>query len=179
MPPAYGQQPMPQQGIQPYAPPGAMMGPPGAGTLSSAGNVAGGPTRRNALMTLLVPMAGFVGGVLISIVFTVLAVATGAAALALVGSLLCLVLVLGGAVIGLLNLIKMVGEVKSVTRNDAFAWWPILVPIYNIIWSLTILPPEVTRAKQMLGVQAPTRAAVLYFFLLPWALASDLNDMAR
>jgi hypothetical protein len=31
----------------------------------------------------------------------------------------------------------------------------------------------------MLGVQAPVRSIVLYIFLWQFALASDINDMAR
>ena len=42
-----------------------------------------------------------------------------------------------------------------------------------------VVAPEVSKAKQMLGVQQPTRSLVAYFFLFPYALASDLNDMAR
>jgi hypothetical protein len=34
------------------------------------------------------------------------------------------------------------------------------------------------KAKQMSGVQTPARSGFLYFLLLPWAFASDLNDMA-
>jgi hypothetical protein len=31
----------------------------------------------------------------------------------------------------------------------------------------------------MLGVQQPARPVVQYIFILPFALASDLNDMVR
>jgi hypothetical protein len=73
----------------------------------------------------------------------------------------------------------MVNEVKSVTRNDGFAWWPMLVPGYNIYWMWLLVPQEVTKAKQMVGAQAPTRSIVLYIFLWHFAFASDLNDLAR
>ena len=53
------------------------------------------------------------------------------------------------------------------------------VPIYSLYWVLILLPQEVTKAKQMRGIQAPTRNIVLYLFLLNFALASDLNDLAR
>ena len=86
---------------------------------------------------------------------------------------------LAGFVMYLLSAIKMVNELKVVTRNAAFAWWPIIVPIYNYYWLWIMVPAEVKKAKQMMGVQAPTRSIVLYIFLWHFALASDLNDMAR
>jgi hypothetical protein len=69
--------------------------------------------------------------------------------------------------------------VKSVTRNASFAWWPMFIPFYNYYWAWIMVPAEVTKAKQMMGVQAPTRSIVVYLFLWHFALASDLNDMAR
>jgi hypothetical protein len=44
---------------------------------------------------------------------------------------------------------------------------------------LILVPQEVARAKQMRGVQAPVRSIVIYLFLWSFALASDLNDLAR
>jgi hypothetical protein len=73
----------------------------------------------------------------------------------------------------------MAGELKAVTGNASFAWWPILVPFYGLYWLLVLLPQEVARAKQMRGVQLPPRNVVLYLFLANFALASDLNDLAR
>jgi hypothetical protein len=140
------------------------------GTLPSQG-VAGGPTRRNALMTWLLPMGVYVGGMILSAVLSaILGSAVGA-----VGSLIAL----GGIVWYLLFTIQMVNELKTVTGNASFAWWPILVPLYNLYWLLVLLPQEVTKAKQMRGVQTPTRNVVLYFFIGNFALASDLNDIAR
>jgi hypothetical protein len=52
------------------------------------------------------------------------------------------------------------------------------IPLYQYYWAWIMVPQEVTKAKQMMGVQAPTRNIVLYIFLFPFALASDLNDMA-
>jgi len=93
----------------------------------------------------------------------------------LVGSLASLV----GAIIGLLSAYKMVNEVKAVTRNSSFVWWHMLIPIYNYYWLWIVVPAEVKKAKQMLGVQAPPRSIVLYVFLWLFALASDINDMVR
>ena len=62
---------------------------------------------------------------------------------------------------------------------SSFAWWPLFIPFYNLYFILIMLPAEVTKAKQMAGVQAPARGIVVYFFLWLYALASDLNDIAR
>ena len=139
------------------------------GTLQSVGNPTG-PTRRNALMTWLLPGLVIFGG---SILSTILGFVYGPLA-SLSG-----LFFLAGMVMYLLSAIKMVGELKVVTRNAAFAWWPIIVPIYNYYWLWMLVPAEVKKAKQMMGVQAPTRSIVLYVFLWHFALASDLNDMAR
>jgi hypothetical protein len=177
--PGYGQQPMQQQqaygqapqGMMPYGQgPGGLAAPaPMMGTLQSAGNSTG-PTKRNALMTWLLPGLVIFGG---SILSTILGFIYGPLA-SLSG-----LFFLAGMVMYLLSAIKMVNELKTVTRNAAFAWWPIIVPIYNYYWLWMLVPAEVKKAKQMMGVQAPARSIVLYVFLWHFALASDLNDMAR
>jgi hypothetical protein len=180
-PPGYGQAPGGQgygapaggygQAMQ-QAGPQAMGGygqaGPMVGTLSSAGTK--GPTRRNALMTLLLPFGVLVAG---SILSTVLAMIVPS--LTFLGSLVSL----GGSVWFILITIPMVNELKSVTQNANLAWWPILIPFYSMYWAWLIIPAEVAKAKQMLGVQTPPRSLVLYIFLWPFALASDLNDMVR
>jgi hypothetical protein len=166
-----GMQPMQQgMGIQP---PGPMLG-----TLQSAGQ-GSTPTKRNALMTFLMPMICFFGGAILATIMGILAGVTGVGALGLVGSLFYLVGFLGAAFFGLSSTIKMVNELKSVTKNASFAWWPVLVPFYNYYWLWLMVPAEVKRAKQMMGVQAPPRGIVVYVFLWLYALASDINDMAR
>jgi hypothetical protein len=180
-PPGYGQPPqgMGMPGMAPGAPQGmapygqAPMAQPGVmGTLPSAGVGGSSPTRRNALMTFLLPFGIIFGSVIVG---NIIAFAVSIA----VGMLLMLVGLIAGSVIGLLNTIKMINELKSVTRNAALAWWPILIPIYNIIFMWFTVPAEVTKAKQMMGTQAPPRSLVVYIFLWPFALASDLNDMVR
>jgi len=158
--------------MMPYGqtPGGLPAASPMMGTLQSAGN-ATGPTKRNALMTWLVPGLVIFGG---SIVGSVLA-----SLITPILGLISTLAFLAGAVMYLLSAIKMVNELKIVTRNAAFAWWPIIVPIYNYYWLWVLVPNEVKKAKQMMGVQAPTRSIVLYVFLWHFALASDLNDMAR
>ena len=164
---AYGQ----PQGMMPYGPgPGGLAAPgPMMGTLQSAGNTTG-PTKRNALMTWLLPGLVIFGGSIIStilgFIYSPLASLSG-------------LFFLAGAVMYLLSAIKMVNELKVVTRNAAFAWWPVIVPIYCYYWLWMLVPAEVKKAKQMMGIQAPTRSIVLYVFLWHFAFASDLNDMAR
>jgi hypothetical protein len=41
------------------------------------------------------------------------------------------------------------------------------------------VPQQVTKAKQMVRAQNPTRGFIVYFLLFPYALAADLNDIAR
>ncbi|HEY1695437.1 MAG TPA: hypothetical protein VGG39_24880 [Polyangiaceae bacterium] len=171
--PGYGGAPMgqPPQGMAPYGQPGAMPMPgPMAGTLQSAGT-GSQPTRRNALMTWLVPGLVIFGGGIVSSILAMLITPS----LSILGSLFAL----AGVVMYLLSAIKMANEIKSVTKNNAFAWWPIFIPIYSYYWLWFLVPAEVKRAKQMMGVQAPPRSIVLYVFLWHYALASDLNDMAR
>jgi hypothetical protein len=161
--------------MAPYGSPYGQAGPPapgGVGTLQSAGVAPGLPKRRNALMTLLLPMAVMFGSIIVGTLLAVLVSPT-------IGSLLMMLGILGGAVWGLITAIQMSNELKAVTRNPAFAWWPIFVPFYNYYWLWFLVPQEVAKAKQMAGVPAPVRSIVLYIFLWPFAFASDLNDLAR
>jgi hypothetical protein len=175
-PDAYGQQVAggfgPPQGMMQYGQGPAPLQAPGPmlGTLQSAGN-ASGPTRRNALMTWLVPGLVIFGGSILSSILAALISPS-------IGSLSGLFFLAGG-VMYLLSAIKMVNELKAVTRNDGFAWWPILVPLYNYYWLWILVPAEVAKAKQRLGLQTPPRGIVVYVFLWHYALASDLNDMVR
>jgi hypothetical protein len=160
--------PMAPGGLMPY---GGAMPSPMAGTLPSSGATATGPKKRNALMTWLLPVLVMVGGIIAG---AILAIAISPT-LAIVSTLGVLV----GGLWYLILTIQMATELKAVTGNPSFAWWPVLIPLYQYYWLLVLLPQEVARAKQMRGVQAPVRSLVLYFFLGNFALASDLNDLAR
>ncbi len=174
-PGGYGQQPQqgyPQQqgyGQQPADQFGAAM-------QGFQGSLQGGgkhPRQRNALMTFLIPFGIIVvGNIITRVLFMILPVSLYA--VANIGQLV----VLAGAVLMIYIWVQLVNELKSVTKNPAFAWWPILVPIYNIIYLFTMVPPEVVKAKQMVGAPQPARPPILYFFLPNFALASDLNDIA-
>jgi len=185
-PPGYGQQPgfnqqaqqFNQQMNQGFNQMGnqmgqAMQGIPGVGGAMGAMGLSGGsgrPTRRNAIMTMLLPVGVNIGGTILSSIL--------AAAITPELGMLSLLTSLVAAVLGIMAYMKMTNELKSVTQNAAFAWWPIFIPFYNLYWMLILLPAEVTKAKQMLGVQQPTRNIVIYFFFNLYAFAADLNDMA-
>ena len=152
-----------------------MMGPPMGGGGYGGGPSGPRPTRRNPIMVTLLPFAVMVGGNILG------AILAGVIhpALAIVGSVLSLV----GLVLLIISLWKMLGELKAVTNDPDFNPWFIIVPCLQIYFIAVKLPEQVNKAKQMTGCQVPGRG-VLYivslFFspLLPWALASDLNDMA-
>ena len=48
---------------------------------------------------------------------------------------------------------------------------------WYLMWILT--PAQMQKAKQMARCQNPTRGFIVYFFLFPYALAADLNDIAQ
>ena len=73
----------------------------------------------------------------------------------------------------------MFAELNSVTNSNTIKWWLLLIPFYNYYVMWVLVPQEMTKAKQMSGVQQPTRGFVVYFFLWLYALAADLNDIAR
>jgi hypothetical protein len=151
---------------------GAMQGAMGPGGYPGQGGSGARPTVRNALMVFLIPVIASVVG---NIIGSVLVSITEMAILGLVGSLISLV----GAVFALMSIIKMTNELKAVTGNQGFAWWPIFIPVYSVYWAWILVPQEIAKAKQMRGVQAPPRGIVVYVFLFLYAFAADLNDIAK
>jgi sulfite exporter TauE/SafE len=127
---------------------------------------------------MLIPLALMFGGRVAAYFFALVAAIVGSALIAMVGGLVMLVFGLGGFVLLVLSMIKMVSELNTVTRNAAFPWWPVIVPFYNIYWWTILVPQQVTEAKRIVGLQQPARGPVLYLFLFPWALASDINEIA-
>ena len=152
---------------------GAMQGAMGQpGGYAGQGGAFARPKVRNPIMLIVIPI------VLCSVVPTIfgfIASATEIAAIGLLGSISSL----AGAILSLVWIIKMTGELKAVTRNDGFAWWPIFIPIYSIYWAWILVPQEMAKAKQMAGVQNPPRGIVVYIFLFMYAFAADLNDIAK
>ena len=147
---------------------GQQMGQMGYGGAPGTGK----PTVRNPIMTLLIPAGLSVGG---NIIATILVVASGIGELGYIGNLFGL----AAFVIALMSVIKMTNELKAVTGNASFAWWPFIVPIYNLYWAVMLVPGEMAKAKQMRGIQKPPRGLVVYLFLFLYAFAADLNDIAN
>jgi hypothetical protein len=161
-PPPIGQSAAPAAALAPYA--------GSSGGVSASARPSSLPLRkRNALLTFLLPLLVIFGGIVLSALLSLIA-----PALRSVGTLV----VLAGAVWSLLLAIVMTNELRSVTRNDAFVWWPILVPFYGMYWAWILVPQEVAKAKQLRAVQRPPQSIVLYIFFWHFALASDLNDLA-
>ena len=80
-------------------------------------------------MTLIIPWGAMVAGrILATILFIVLP--NSLAPVANIGSLVSLV----GLILFYYVLYQMLNELKNVTKNPAFQWWPIIIPIYNIIF---------------------------------------------
>ena len=84
-----------------------------------------------------------------------------------------------GAVLYLVSAIKMTNELKAVTGNAGFAWWPMFIPVYSIYWMWILVPQEIAKAKQMRGVQSGPRGIIVYIFFFLYAFAADLNDIAK
>ena len=191
-PQGYGAQPMAYgapapgypgaQPIQPYAPPyyGAIQQ-----DLAQAGVALGvtpgtsRPRVRNAIMTLLLPLILYFGGMAAAIVGIAVGVAADSAILVSLCASLGGLIVLGASVVAFVALARMIGELTNVTRSQNLAWWMMLIPFFNLYVMLIVIPAEMTRAKQMLRVQEPTRSIFLYWLVSLYAFAADLNDVAR
>ena len=180
----FGNAPMQQYGQQPAG----MVGGDQGGIMAQAnqafaaaqGGAGAGtrPTTRNAMMTMAVPFGCVFGGIIISIVFGILGGILGSAIVGMLGGLISLAACLAGAFFAITSIMKMVGEITSITKNPNFAWWWILIPVYGIYWMVLLLPQEVANAKRAVGAPEPVRSPVLYFFVGLYALACDVNDIA-
>jgi len=155
--------------MKPYGPPAGGLAPHGA--LQWLDAASAGPQQRNALMTWLLPFVVIFGGVILSTILSLVSMT--------LGSLAYVLFVLGGATWYLILAIQMATELKAVTQSEDFAWWPALVPFFNLYWAWVLVPQEVAKAKQRMGIQTPMRPMVLYVVVWHFALASDLNDMVR
>lgn len=134
----------------------------------------GRPKMRNPIMTMAIPIGFSILGNIVAVILAFI-LPNSLIGLANLGRLISLV----GVVIAILAWKAMADELKSVTHNPQFNWWPIIVPVYNLIYLLTMVPPEVQKAKQMVGAQQPARSNILYFLLPLYAMAADMNDIAQ
>jgi hypothetical protein len=137
------------------------------------------PRVRNAVMTLLVPLVIVFGSMVVAVILFIVAAATELPGLAPIGGAIWGLGALLGGVLGFISAVRMIGELKSVAQSQNLDWWMLLIPLFNLYVVLIVIPAEVTKAKQMLRVQQPTRNVILYWLLAPYALAADLNDIAR
>lgn len=124
------------------------------------------PTKRNALMTWLVPaliyMLTFPAGNFL-----------GTTSLSFLVSLPGSISVL----ITLFSTMKMVAELNAAAGTTVKVWH-IAIPLYNLYWLAVVVPGAMAIAKQKAG-KAPPRGAVVYLFLFLYAFAADLNDLAE
>jgi hypothetical protein len=138
------------------------------GGLAGAANAR--PTKRNPIMPLVMAWGGAVVAIVLG---SVLAWIIGVAVIANLFSF---------SLVGMLSvgfiMFRLSSELKNFTNSPDFAPWMAFVPCLNIYFFVVKVPAEMTKAKQMAGVQNPTKSVVLYLFLSPFALASDLNDIA-
>jgi hypothetical protein len=177
------QQPPPGYGAPPGAAAFQQMQQGFAGAAAGMGLQAGSgkPRVRNPIMTLLMPFISLFAGIILATVMSILAGVTEVGALALIGSLFYLIGLIGFTYFWLGNGIRMMNEVNGVTKSNTLAWWQLLVPFYNYYVMWILIPAEVTKAKQMVGIQQqqPARGIVVYFFLWLYAFAADVNDLAK
>ncbi len=167
---AYGAQQFGQAMQQGFAGAGAGLGlQPGATK----------PRTRSPIMTLLLPYIIMFGGGIIAGVLTTVGASMESGILVSIGSLVGGLCNLAGLVLYLLSTIRMMGEINSVTKSGALAWWQVFIPIYSIYVMWILVPQEMQKAKQMVGAQQPTRSIILYILFWLYAAAADLNDIAK
>lgn len=75
------------------------------------------------------------------------------------------------------NFARMIRELRSVTGNHEFSWWPVVVPIYQMYWWTVVLQAEVAKAKAMRGAPE-ARDSFIYLCLPLRSFTADLNDLA-
>lgn len=90
--------------------------------------------------------------------------------------------ILAGAAISAMFLMAMIRELETMPSaqpgDTKLVWWHWFIPIYGLYWAAVIVPRAVAAAKKQAGKPAP-RSAVAYLFVLLYALAADLNDLAE
>jgi hypothetical protein len=79
---------------------------------------------------------------------------------------------------GIYAMWTMLNELKNYTKTPDFNPIHIFIPILQLIFLFTKLPPEVKKAKQMAGSRNPEpQGIIFYLFFAPYALAKDLNEV--
>ena len=124
------------------------------------------PTKRNALMTWLVPMLCFF-----------IAPPLGAALGTTMFRFAPTAAILAGLGIFAATTLPMVRELNTAS-GGTFVWWHLLIPAYGLFLACTAVPKLMATAKQKAGAPAP-RSALLYLILFQYPFASDLNALAK
>ncbi len=124
------------------------------------------PTQRNPWTTWLIPLACFaaappLGGLLGTTAFRF---APNAA-------------ILAGLGITAAFTKGMIDELNTAAGSQ-LKFWHLFIPIYGLYWAAVLVPQQMRLAKQKANRGQP-RGAVVYLFLFLYALAADLNDLAR
>ncbi len=123
------------------------------------------PTRRNALVTWLVPTVFF-------LLAPPLGNFLGTTAFRLAPNAVILV----GFFFMFTATRDMIAELNA-AAGSSLTFWHLFIPVYGLYWAAVLVPKEVGVAKQKVNKGAQ-RGLVLYLFLFLYALASDLNDLA-
>jgi hypothetical protein len=132
------------------------------------------PRARNPLMTAFVPLGVIVLGCILSFILSLISPTIGS----LVGGLV----MLAGSVLYLISSIAMLRELQNYTQDQQFVWWWLFIPCLGLYFAIIKVPEQVKKAKEKAGIiqTKPVRPFVFYLIpaLWPFALASDLNDIA-
>jgi hypothetical protein len=147
---------------------GAMQGMPGMGYAGGAGAK---PTMRNAFAFGLLPE------LVLIFLPTIISIIAGITGLDILYSLIGL-FNLACYVWWSLNGLKALNELRNAAGNPTMARWPGIVPVYQWLFYLTVVPKEVMKAKQMRGLQPTHKSLALYFLFPVFALQGDLNELA-
>lgn len=123
------------------------------------------PTHRNPWLTWLVPIA------IMALVFPL------GAALGTTAFRTAPVTVLNfGYFLNLFSVFLMLRELALLAPDARPTWWHFVIPLYSMYWAATVVRDHVARIKLRHQKSAP-RPAIAYALALPWALASDVNDL--
>jgi len=81
-------------------------------------------------------------------------------------------------VYGIVAIYSMMSELRGYLNKQEIVPWQILVPVLNFIIVIGKLPDWVTEAKRRAGSRNPQSSGpILYFFLLPYFLTKDMNEV--
>lgn len=132
---------------------------------SSRDDVGRVPTLRRPLLTWLVPNA------IMALVFPLgAALGTTAFRSAPVAALNV------GFLLAAFSVYLMLREVTGLTGRAGPVWWHFLLPLYSLYWGAVVVRSHLAEVKARHG-KPPPRAAIAYALALPWALASDVNEL--